>query len=96
MADTVDRSSGNPIVAPITGLIVLPRSTGFDLSWDASLAVDLEDYLVTRNDGQTFRTTSTGLHDNSQLIPMSFYWWTVSVHAGQKSSVLVTSAKFQF
>lgn len=92
----VDRSSGDPIVPPITGLVVLPQNNGFELSWNTDPALDVEEYLITRNDGKTFRTPSTGLQDTYELVRQSFYQWSVSVHAGRKTSIPVTTDKFQF
>lgn len=97
MADlTVDRSSGFPIVLPVTGLTVSPFPGGFDLSWDASPALDVHDYEITRNDGETFRTSATGLRDTYLLTSLSIYQWSVSVHAGRKHSVPSTTGNFKF
>ena len=97
MADNaVDRSTGNPVVSPVTGLTVVPTSGGFDISWNASAAAEVEYYEIARSDGKTFRTTSTVLQDRDELIPFSFYLWSVFVHAGKKSSVPVSTNNFQF
>ena len=94
--DMVDRSTGDPIVNPIDGLTVVPMSGGFDISWNASTADEVEYYEISRSDGKTFRTTSTVLQDTYELVPFSLYLWSVSVHAGKKSSVPVSTDKFQF
>ena len=94
--DTVDRSTGNPIVLMVANLTVTPRTNGFDISWDPSAALNLEYYLITRSDGKTFRTVSTVLHDSYQLVPYSIYTWSVSAHAGRKLSVPAVTSGFQF
>jgi len=94
--DTVDRSTGNPIVLMVANLTVTPRTNGFDISWDPIAALNLNYYLITRSDGETFRTISTVLHDSYELVEKSIYTWSVSAHAKHGISVPAITATFQF
>jgi hypothetical protein len=93
---TNDRSTAAPVVASSAAITVVQNGDGFDVSWDNGGDTGIECYEVSRNDGQTFRTTSTGLHDNIRLVTLSLYQYSVSIRSGKKLSIPTVSATLQY